>query len=152
MLPALLATTTRAAQKGILPSKTFRFEDLPTHTNKDNRSHPILEGETHQGFPIEVHESDLAPGSMPHPPHRHEHEEIFMIREGTLEAMIAGESTRLGPGSVAYVASNIEHGIRDVGTTRTLYFVMALGQDKKQRGARFAPLQLFQVSRVAASP
>ena len=54
---------------------------------------------------------------------------MIMIREGTLEVTIAGRSTTLGPGSIAYVASNEEHGWRNVGTTRAQYFVLALGRE-----------------------
>jgi mannose-6-phosphate isomerase-like protein (cupin superfamily) len=66
---------------------------------------------------------------MPHPPHHHPHEEMFLIREGTLEVTINGKSTQLGPGSVGFVGSNDEHGIRNIGTTPTEYFVVALGKD-----------------------
>ncbi len=52
-----------------------------------------------------------------------------MIREGTLEVTIAGRSTTLGAGSVAYVASNEEHGWRNSGTSPAQYFVLALGQN-----------------------
>ena len=55
---------------------------------------------------------------------------IEMIHEGTLEVTISGRSAKLGPGSVAYVASGEEHGWRNVGTTRAQYFVLALGQEK----------------------
>ena len=64
-----------------------------------------------------------------HPGHHHQHEEIFLIREGALEVTIAGRSARLGPGSVAYVASNEEHGVRNAGDTRAEYFVIALGRE-----------------------
>jgi quercetin dioxygenase-like cupin family protein len=47
-----------------------------------------------------------------------------------MEVTISGNSTRLGPGSVAYVASNLEHGWRNVGDTRAQYFVVALGPKK----------------------
>jgi quercetin dioxygenase-like cupin family protein len=53
---------------------------------------------------------------------------VLMVR-GTLEVTIAGKATRLGPGSSAYVASNVEHGRRNVGGDRALYFVLALGAD-----------------------
>jgi mannose-6-phosphate isomerase-like protein (cupin superfamily) len=43
---------------------------------------------------------------------------------------IAGRSSRLGPGSVAFVASNEEHGIRNAGSAHAQYFVLALGKDR----------------------
>jgi quercetin dioxygenase-like cupin family protein len=76
-----------------------------------------------------MHITELAPGLAPHPPHHHAHEEMIMIHEGTLEVTIAGRSTKLGPGSVAYVASNEEHGWRNVSATRARYFVLALGRE-----------------------
>jgi quercetin dioxygenase-like cupin family protein len=115
------------AAVGPVPSKLLRFEDLPVETGNGYTLRRIVEGKTHTGFPIEMHESDLAPGSMPHPAHHHAHEEVFLVREGTLEVTIAGRASRLGPGSVAYVASNDEHGIRNAGTTHAQYFVIALG-------------------------
>ena len=98
-------------------------------TSGVNRLRPVLDGETHDGVRIELHESDLPPGGAPHPPHRHIHEEMILIREGTMEVTIAGRSARLGPGSVAYVASNEEHGWHNAGTTRAHYFVLAVGPD-----------------------
>jgi quercetin dioxygenase-like cupin family protein len=56
-------------------------------------------------------------------------EEMILIREGTMEVTIAGRSAKLGPGSVAYVASNEEHGWHNAGTTRAHYFVLAIGRD-----------------------
>jgi len=52
------------------------------------------------------------------------------IREGIIEATISGQATRLGPGSVVFVASNEEHGIRNAGPTPAQYFVIALGKDE----------------------
>jgi mannose-6-phosphate isomerase-like protein (cupin superfamily) len=66
---------------------------------------------------------------MPHPAHHHAHEEVFLVREGTLEVTITGRASRLGPGSLAYVASNEEHGIRNPETTHAQYFVIALGTE-----------------------
>jgi mannose-6-phosphate isomerase-like protein (cupin superfamily) len=66
---------------------------------------------------------------MPHPPHHHEYEEVFLIREGLLQVTIGERSANLGPGSVAYIGSNEEHGIRNVGNTHAQYFVMELGTE-----------------------
>ncbi len=68
-----------------------------------------------------MHMTELPAGQAPHPPHHHEHEEMVMIVEGTLEVTISGRSVKLGPGSSAYVASNEEHGWHNTGTSRALY-------------------------------
>ncbi len=132
-LPALLARALPAAGTRLV-SRAYRFEDLPVRTRGANRSRAVLDGRTHEGQAVELHETQLAPGSQPHPPHRHVHEEVFLVREGTVEVTISGRTTRLGPGSVAYVASNDEHGARNVGTTPAQYFVIALGTKKPQAG------------------
>ena len=127
-IPALMASDGLAAEAPI-PSNVFRFEDLPVEYGGGNALRRILEGKTHTGYAIEMHETDLASGAMPHPAHHHAHEEVFLVREGTLEVTIAGRASRLSPGSVAYVASNDEHGIRNAGATHAQYFVIALGSE-----------------------
>ena len=127
-LAPALATVARA-QEATLPSRTYRFEDLPVRQNGKNTSRAILRGLTHSGFPIELHETELGAGLAPHPPHHHVHEEIVIVLEGTLEFMVNGATSKLGPGSVAYLASNDEHGFRNIGEGRSRYCVMALGRD-----------------------
>ena len=126
---AFAAVPGKAATGTVLPSKIYRYEELPVRDSNGNKMRPILEGELHDGFHLEVHQTRLAPGNMPHPAHHHVHEEMFMLREGTLEVTIAGRATRMGPGSVGFVASNVEHGVRNVGTTPAEYFVVELGKD-----------------------
>ncbi|HWC01070.1 MAG TPA: cupin domain-containing protein [Bryobacteraceae bacterium] len=129
LLPALAAAVGKG-ETAALPSKTYRFEDLPVRENGLNRSRAILNGTTHTGYPIEMHMTELAPGQAPHPPHHHVHEEMVMIQEGTLEVTISGRSVQAGPGSAVFVASNEEHGWRNVGGGRARYFVLALGREK----------------------
>jgi quercetin dioxygenase-like cupin family protein len=129
LLLPVLASANGRAQSAPLPSKTYSFDQLPVHSSGGNQTRPVFEGETHTGVRIELHETELPPGGAPHPPHHHIHEEMILIREGTMEVTIAGRSARLGPGSVAYVASNEEHGWHNAGTTRAHYFVLAVGQD-----------------------
>ncbi|SRR5581483_4465228 len=126
---ALLAAAGGQARSEVLRSTTWRYEDLPVKEKGGNRQRAIFKGETHTGFTVELHETDLAPGEAPHPPHSHVHEEMIMIRDGTMEVTISGKTSRLGPGSVAWVASGEHHGWRNVGTTRARYMVMALGRE-----------------------
>ncbi|MDQ6708450.1 MAG: cupin domain-containing protein [Acidobacteriota bacterium] len=128
MLP-LLAVSGAGAQTSPLPSQTLKYDEIPVKQNGRNRSRAGFKGETHSGCAIEVHQTELAPGEAPHPPHRHVHDEAIFIREGTLEVTIDGRKSTLGPGSIAYAASNVEHGWRNTGTTPANYFVLALGRD-----------------------
>jgi len=130
LVPALLASTGYAAEATTLASKTYRFQDLSAHPSDGHTTRPILEGMTHAGCHIELHETTLEPGASPHPPHQHVREEMFFIREGQLDVTIAGTPTRLGPGSVAFVASNDEHGVSNPGPQTAQYFVLAIGNDK----------------------
>jgi quercetin dioxygenase-like cupin family protein len=129
LLLPLLAATKAGAQNAALPSKSYPFDQIPVQPSGDNKLRPVLDGETHAGVRIELHETELPPGGAPHPPHHHVHEEMILIREGTMEVTIAGRSAKLGPGSVAYVASNEEHGWHNAGATRAHYFVLAIGKD-----------------------
>lgn len=127
VIPAFAAAVANA-QKATLPSHSFKLEDLAVKTSGQNRSWAVFDGLTHSGFHIDLHETELGPGMAPHAPHHHEHEEMLMIREGAVEMTISGNTTKLGPGSVSYVASNEEHGVRNTGTVRASYFVLALGR------------------------
>ena len=93
-------------------------------------SRAILKGNTRMGHLIDVHDSELAAGEAPHPPHHHLHESLLLIREGVLEVSIGDKTISPGPGSAAYVASNQEHGWRNVGNAPARYFVLAPGDDK----------------------
>lgn len=130
LLPAAAISPRLSAQRSSLLSRAYRYEDLPVRTNGKNRFRAILDGKTRGDIRLETHETELAPGERPHPPHRHLHEELFLVREGTVEVTINGQRSRLGPGSAAFMASNDEHGIRNVGTTPAQYFVVALGTDE----------------------
>ena len=111
-----------------LPSATFRFEDLPVRQSAQNKSRSVLNGVTHSGFGIEMHHTEIAPGKMPHAAHRHPHEEVLVLREGSLEVTIEGKVSKIGPGGVIYVASNEMHGWKNVGESTAHYLVMTLGR------------------------
>ncbi len=130
LLPMLALSSAGNAQTATLPSKVFHFEDLPVREGGGNRIRAMLTGSTHTGCKIEMHQTELPPGGAPHPPHHHVHEEMILVREGTMEVTIAGKTSKLGPGSAAYVASGEEHGWRNVGLTQAHYFILALGTDQ----------------------
>jgi mannose-6-phosphate isomerase-like protein (cupin superfamily) len=127
LIPAILRTEDSEAQENSMPSATYPFEKLPVRTPNNAQIRDVLKGKLATGESLEVHETTLSPGGAPHPPHHHVHSEMWLIREGTVELTINGTSSRLGPGSVGFVRSNDEHGIKNVGTTPANYFVVAVG-------------------------
>ena len=129
LLPAV-ATAQEKPQPAKLPSKSFRYEDLPVKENGQNKQRAVLNGVTHKGSAVEMHLTELGPGQAPHAPHKHVHEEMVMLQTGQLDVTIEGKTTRLTPGSVAYVASNELHGWKNPGTDRAQYFVIALGPNQ----------------------
>ena len=128
LVPALAVAGQAQTQKPASPSQTWKFEDLPVKASGDNKGWQVLDAHTHTGYHFDIHETELGIGMAPHPPHHHEHEEMVMVQQGTIEVTISGKSSRLGPGSVAYIASNEEHGWKNAGTTRASYFVIAFGR------------------------
>jgi quercetin dioxygenase-like cupin family protein len=129
VLPALAAATASAQETKRLPSKAYRFEDLPVKVNGKNKARAVLNGELHSGFPLELHMTELAAGEAPHPPHHHVHEELLLLQQGMLDATINGQTTHVAAGSVLFLASNDEHGWRNPGPGAAQYFVIALGRD-----------------------
>jgi mannose-6-phosphate isomerase-like protein (cupin superfamily) len=105
----------------------YAFDKLPVHPSGAAAVRPILKGKLATGESVEVHETTLPAGAAPHPPHRHAHSEMWLIREGTVDITVNNLSTRLRPGSVGFVSSNDEHGIQNVGATPATYFVVAIG-------------------------
>jgi quercetin dioxygenase-like cupin family protein len=130
LMPLIAAAGEHAeAQEAPLPGKGYEYRDLPVKTSGPNASRNVFKGTTHSGFPVDLHLTELGPGSAPHPPHHHVHEEIVMIRSGSLEVNMAGKTSTYGPGSIIYAASGEEHGWKNPGPGKSEYFVIALGRD-----------------------
>ncbi len=116
-------------ETAVLPSKCYAFDSLPVKTNAANgmQTRDVFRGKTQTGCPLALHISTLPPGQVPHPPHQHVHEEMMLVKQGTLEVTISGQSTRIGPGSLTYINSNDMHGLKNVGDVPAQYFVVEIG-------------------------
>jgi mannose-6-phosphate isomerase-like protein (cupin superfamily) len=130
LLPALLAVPA-VGDTPVLPSKAYAFDTLPVKTNATNHMQirDVFRGKTQTGCPLALHISTLPPGQMPHPPHHHVHEELMLIKQGLLQFTIAGQTSTVGAGSVVYINSNEEHGMKNVGTEPAQYFVVEIGAE-----------------------
>ena len=134
IFPALLQSGSSATQESSMPSAMYPFEKLPIRTPNSVQIRDVLKGKLATGESLEVHETTLPPARTPHAPHHHVHSEMWLIREGNVELTVNGASYRLGPGSVGFVHSNDEHGIKNIGTTPATYFVVAIGPGADSAG------------------
>jgi quercetin dioxygenase-like cupin family protein len=131
LLPGLfsagVALDAFSAEDTSLPSASYPFDKSPKRIPDHAEMRGILKGKLATGEALEVHQTTLPEGTAPHPPHRHVHSEMWLVREGTVELTVNGSSYRLGPGGVGFVHSNDEHGIKNVGASPATYFVVAIG-------------------------
>lgn len=132
LLPGLAAGAEQRIEgqqgNGKLHSAAYEFTALPEHTSANGKmkSRSVFRGTTTRGQGLTMHISELEPGEAPHPPERQPHDEVIVIREGTLEATLNGKVVRLGPGSVIFSAYNELNGWRNVGSTPAQYYVLSL--------------------------
>jgi quercetin dioxygenase-like cupin family protein len=127
-LTAILATSALALAAGgtatpPMGSAAVSWEDIVAKPAK-GLSRPVFQAPTATLDELEVHVTTLPPGVAPHPPHKHPDEEIIIIKEGTVEAMVNGESRRLGAGSVIFQAAGQLHTIKNVGDVPAVYHVI----------------------------
>lgn len=109
-----------------LRSSVFDWEKLTAKPTKVGEGRAVLNGSTVTLKNLESHITTVNAGEASHAAHRHPDEEVILVREGTIEVTINGQSQKAGPGSVFFFASNDLHGMRNVGTTRASYHVIRM--------------------------
>jgi quercetin dioxygenase-like cupin family protein len=121
----LVAATAGRAGPALLGSTSVSWEQIEASGNSTTGlSRRFFQSPTATLDELEMHVTHLPPGRAPHAPHTHAEEELVIIKEGTLEAMQAGKTRRLGPGAVIFQASNQLHGVKNVGETPATYYVV----------------------------
>jgi len=139
LLPALfLALASVAASQSADPnplaaSRVFAYEQMTAKTAPNGAvGRNVVNGALASGEAIAVHETTQPAGTAPNPPHRIQHSEVIVVREGTLEFDHDGKAERAGPGSVIYVALGTLHSVKNVGDGPASYVVIQIGGDTKK--------------------
>ncbi|GAC1699421.1 MAG: hypothetical protein NVS9B3_16410 [Gemmatimonadaceae bacterium] len=109
-----------------LHSMVFPADSIATRATAVGAMRRVVDTLTPALSRLEIHVTTLAPGRTVHPPHRHAHEELMIVREGTLEVLQNDKTRTAGPGSVIFEASNELHGLRNPGPAPATYYVIRI--------------------------
>jgi len=126
LLPLLAAQGQAQDHPVSLDSKIYHPDqstDLHGQAKKGGR---IFFGIDHSSFALEMHQTVLGPGVESHPPHKHVHEEIMVVLEGTLETHVEGKTETAEKGAIIYYGSNQLHQVRNTGQVPARYYVLEL--------------------------
>jgi XRE family transcriptional regulator, regulator of sulfur utilization len=126
LLAAVLAAAPLAsAQEKVQGSFAITWDEIQLKpAGASGRSRSVLRAPTATLDELEIHVTALPAGQASHPPHTHANEEIIVVREGTLDVYQNGKVTRVGPGSLLFMASNEPHNVTNVGDTTAVYHVI----------------------------
>jgi len=120
----LCLTVAAHPQKSVMLSAVFDWNAISARQTDVGAVRSFFKAPTTTLDELEMHVTTLNPGRASHPPHKHPNEELVIVKEGTVEALVNGEWKRVGPGSVIFNASNQLHGIRNVGDGPATYHVI----------------------------
>jgi quercetin dioxygenase-like cupin family protein len=108
----------------VLRSQVFDWKDMVAKPNATGEVRTVIRAPTVTLDELEIHITTLKPGLASHAPHQHPNEEMLIVREGTVEALVDGQLKRVGPGSIIFQASNQLHNIKNVGDVPATYHVI----------------------------
>ena len=115
----------------LLAPDVYLHDQMPVKKNANgSETRSVVRGALVTGEAVEVHETTLAIGGAPNPPHAHRASDFILVREGTIAFEHDGKAERVGPGGVILAASGTMHTIRNVGDVVARYFVVGIGRDE----------------------
>lgn len=146
---------TRARQeqqaKALMGSTVLEWGALPVKEQKTGARRELFRAPTATLEELEGHVTTVNPGLAPHAPHQHPDEELMVLKEGTVEALVGGKTVRVGPGSVIFQASNQLHGLRNVGDVPATYHVFRWKSGAPREAKNLLPSTAFEWGAMKAT-
>jgi XRE family transcriptional regulator, regulator of sulfur utilization len=129
-LGTLAGAATGAEPAKLATSKVFKYAELPVRKFPNGgEQRRVIAGTLTTGEFIEVHETMLPAGEMPHPSHKHPNSEMVFMQTGQCEFIDDdGKAIPAGPGDIIFTASNKLHGLKNVGGTPATYIVVSVSK------------------------
>lgn len=130
---------------GGLPALSSRIDPVRLPLEQDPavgwKPHGLFRGSTADIRRLSCHVSVLDPGRQPHPPHRHDEEELLIVLDGESELVLeapegAGETARRRAerGSFAYYPAGFAHTIANVSAAPVTYLMLKWVTDRQDEG------------------
>lgn len=113
-----------AGQTPVLGPSAFEWNAVTVRQTAFGSMRSFIHSRTATLDQLDVHVTTIDPGKSTHPPVRQPSEELIIVKQGTIDAMVGSEWKRVGPGSVVFNASSQLHGIRNAGTDAAVYYVV----------------------------
>ncbi|MGE5307155.1 MAG: cupin domain-containing protein [Alphaproteobacteria bacterium] len=116
-----------------MPVKVMRIEDAPMKVMRWDRGKTLrLVDEADGAKNVDVHINLINVDSGPGPTHYHaKAENIYIVLEGTVEAIVEGKKYRISAGEVAFIPPGVHHAAGNGGDTvaRVIEIYAPAGQD-----------------------
>jgi XRE family transcriptional regulator, regulator of sulfur utilization len=108
----------------VMKSSVFEWNNIPLEKTVKGGLRTFFDASTGTLDELEVHVTTLDPGITSHPPHQHPNEEMIIVKEGEVDALVNGEFKKLGAGSIIFQAPNQSHTYRNTSKAPVTYFAI----------------------------
>jgi quercetin dioxygenase-like cupin family protein len=108
----------------LLRSLIFDWNEISPQPTPTGSKRPFFRGRTATLDRLACHVSTLNAGQSAHAPHRHPEEELIIVKDGVLDALHDGKTTRMSAGSVLFIAPDDLHGVTNPGPATATYYVL----------------------------
>jgi mannose-6-phosphate isomerase-like protein (cupin superfamily) len=119
-----LAALAQSVKKSAMTSTALEWNSIESKPNANGSGKKFFEGPTATLEMLECHASTLNPGATNHAILKRPHDEVIIVKEGTIEAFVDDKWVRIGPGSVIFNAANVPQAMRNVGDGPATYHVV----------------------------
>jgi mannose-6-phosphate isomerase-like protein (cupin superfamily) len=126
LVTAGLAARAQSDKTSAMTSTAIEWNSLDVKTNATGSSRQFFQGATANLDELECHASTLNPGVTNHVILERPHDEVIIVKEGTIEAYVGDKWVRVGPGSVIFNAAGTPQSMRNVGNVPATYHVIII--------------------------
>lgn len=113
------------SQQDSIVSGVYSFNKAPVTKTKDGERRDILRGSSLDLASLGIHTSTLAPGSTNHPPVAYtDREELLVVKEGVLTAILNDSTKTLDAGGVALIEPGDKQSFKNEGSSAVTYYVL----------------------------